>query len=620
MEEKTPLPRIRTFYDEYPDYTRPSLEMTPDQRRRIFERLAFLYGEEAAESWTPEFERLLKVHHAHKPAEMIGKELGYDPRERFSEEHMVLITYGDSVRGEGPTPLASLRRFVDDNTGGMINILHILPFFPYSSDRGFAVIDFRRVDAKLGSWDDIREHKSRYDLMFDAVVNHCSSRSEMFQEFLNGNPLYRDFFISYDDPADLTEEQRRMIFRPRTSDILTRFDTINGPKHVWTTFSEDQVDLNFRNPAVLFQVLESMLFYVRRGADMLRLDAVTYLWDEPGTPSVHLRQTHEIVKLLRDVVDMVASGVALVTETNVPHRENISYFGNGFDEAHMVYNFALPPLVLHAFYREDAGALSRWARDLTAPSDQSVFLNILDTHDGIGLMGVRGILSAEDIGFIVDNAARRGALVSYKTAADGSEEPYEINSTWWSAINHDREGGNGNLEVRRYLASRSIALVIRGVPGIYIHGLLGSSSDYPAYEASGVKRDLNRGVIDAGRIVEELRDAGSRLSLLFGRGSDLLRARSREKAFHPGGSQRVLTLSPGLFALLRISPDAKERILTVTGVTGRSVEAAVNLEDLGSDQARWKDLLDGREWTAEKGVLHLAVEPYGIMWLKNSGS
>lgn len=613
------MDRIRTFYDEYPDYTRPPLELSPGTRERILHRLGILYGEGTALEWMPEFERILKVHHAHKPPEMIQKEKSYDPRERFSEKHMVLITYGDSVKGTGPTPLASLHHFVNTYYAGMVNTLHILPFFPYSSDRGFAVIDYRRVDATLGSWEDIRGKKRRYDLMFDAVINHCSSRSMMFQEFLNGTPYYRGFFIFYDSPDELTEDQRRKIFRPRTSDILTRFETIDGPKYVWTTFSEDQIDLNYRNPAVLLQVVNTILFYVRHGADVLRLDAVTYIWAEPGTESIHLKQTHEIVKLLRDVVDSAASGVALVTETNVPHRDNVSYFGDGSNEAHMVYNFALPPLVLHTFYRGDASTLSRWAQNLSTPSDRTTFLNILDTHDGIGLMGAKGILSGEDIGNLVETAQRMGALISYKMTPDRTEEPYEINTTWWSALNRDDEEEGLDIKVRRYLASRSIALVMPGVPGIYIHGALGSSNDYRAVEASGVKRDVNRGVIDTKDVEAALGDPGSRISLVRTRGIALVRARRNEKAFHPQGSRHVLALSPAVFIVLRGSPDGNEHILALVNVTSQPVDIEVRLEDLGIDVTCWKDILSFRQCAAVAGTLFLSMEPYGIMWLKPSG-
>ncbi len=450
--------------------------------------------------------------------------------------------------------MAILHEFITALNRGAVNTIHLLPFFPYSSDRGFAVVDFSRVDPKLGTWDDVRSLGLDYALMFDGVLNHCSSRSRMFRNFLNGNPFYQDFFIAYDSPEELTADQRQKIFRPRTSDILTRFDTYRGPKYVWTTFSEDQIDLNFRNPAVLLRVLDGLLHYVRNGADILRLDAVTYIWAEPGTECVHLPETHEIVKLLRDALGVVAPGVALLTETNVPHRDNISYFGNGQDEAHMVYNFALPPMVLHAFYREDATALSRWAHEVRNPSDTATFFNILDTHDGVGLMGVKEILPPEEIAHIIRRAGENGAYVSYKMTAEKTEEPYEINTTWWSALNGDRNRERMDLQVRRYLASRSIALVLQGVPGIYVHGAVGSANDHELVRRTGVKRDVNRAVIDMRQIGGCLMQPESKQALLARHWPALNLTRTRERAFHPQGAQRVLSVSPRVFAVLRTSP------------------------------------------------------------------
>ena len=277
---------------------------------------------------------------------------------------------------------------------------------------------------------------------------------------------------------------------------MTQFDTIDGPKYVWTTFSDDQIDFNFRNPDVLMRVLEALLFYVRRGADIIRLDAVTYLWSEPGTDCVHLPETHAAVKLLRDVMDVVAPGVALITETNVPHEQNISYFGNGYDEAHMVYNFALPPLVLYTFYAQDATAISKWAQSLEIDSKAATFFNMLDTHDGVGVMGVKGILTKDEIDLIIEGAKEKGAYISYKTTENMTEEPYEINTTWWSAMNGENSDEDMAFQVKRYVALRSLALVIKGVPGIYTHGAMAILNDHDKVQRTGVKRDVNRGEID----------------------------------------------------------------------------------------------------------------------------
>ena len=616
MEKQADYPRKRTFYEQYPDYTRPLYEMPPPTRERMGRRLAFLYGKRQVDKYMLELERILRVHYAHKPPEMLEKEKNYDPKERLSEKDMILITYGDIVKGDGDMPLSALHNFVNTYNRGAINTIHLLPFFPYSSDRGFAVVDFRQVDPKLGTWADIREKKRRYDLMFDAVLNHVSSMSEMFREFRNGNPRYLNFFIAYDSPDDLTLDQRKKIFRPRTSDILTRFETIKGPTWVWTTFSEDQIDLNFRNPDVLMQVVDSILFYIRHGADILRLDAVTYIWAEPGTESIHLPQTHEIVKLLRDVVDAVGSGVALITETNVPHKDNVSYFGDGYDEAHMVYNFALPPLVLQAFYREDAGNLSRWAKNIEPPSDLATFLNILDTHDGIGLMGVKEILPGEEIEFIIQTAKERGGYISYKMREDKTEEPYEINTTWWSAINDDNAREDLTLQVRRYLASRSISLVLKGVPGIYVHGAIGTANDHERVRKTGVKRDVNRGVIDARIVEEDLRNPNSKISLLRSYGSRINLIRTQNRAFHPRGKQKVFELSPHAFVVLRTSPEGDDHVLALTNVTGKELQLDISLQELGVDARLWVDLIGEKHWEVVGSRLQVLLRPYDVAWLK----
>jgi sucrose phosphorylase len=437
----------------------------------------------------------------------------------------------------------------------------------------------------------------------------------MFRQFLRGNPHYKDFFIAYDSPEDLTLDQRSKIFRPRTSDILTKFDSIDGPKYVWTTFSHDQIDFNFRNPDVLMRVIEALLFYVRRGADIIRLDAVTYLWSEPGTDCVHLPETHAAVKLLRDVMDVVAPGVALITETNVPHEQNISYFGNGYDEAHMVYNFALPPLVLYTYYAQDATAISKWAQGLEIDSKAATFFNMLDTHDGVGVMGVKGILTKEEIDLIIQRAKENGAYISYKTTESMTEEPYEINTTWWSAMNGDHSDEDITFQVKRYVALRSLALVIKGVPGVYTHGAMAILNDHEKFQKTGVKRDVNRGTIDPERLAKDLEDHQSKRSLLRRINGKIGMHRVRHRAFHPQGGQKVLMVSPDVFTVFRTSPEGDQHILTLTNVTDRASSIEVPLSDLGVQETDWHDLLSDGAWEAQGGTLSIALEPYDIVWM-----
>ncbi len=615
-EGKKSIQWNRIPYYQEPDYSRPLLEIPGKAREKIKGRLRFLYGEAEAEKYMPELERILRVHYAHKPQEMIDREKEFDPQNRFTERDMILITYGDLLRGEGHSPLACLDEFLQrPGLRDTFNTLHILPFFPYSSDKGFSVTDFRSVDPNLGSWQDIEGMGKRYQLMFDGVLNHISAKSSAFQEFLNGNPNYKDIAITYKSRDALTPEQRKIIVRPRTSDLLTKFCTIEGNRYVWTTFSADQIDLNYKNPDVLMFIIETMLLYVRRGADILRLDAVTYLWAELGTSSVHLEQTHEIIKLLRDVFNEVAPWAAVLTETNVPHEENVSYFGNGHDEAQMVYNFALPPLVLHTFYREDATALTRWSKDLKYSSNSTTFLNILDTHDGIGLMGVKDILPREDIDFIIQTAREHGAFVSYKTGKDGKDEPYEVNSTWFSAINHDSSDEDIAFQVKRFVASRSIALVLRGVPAIYFHGWIGTRNDIDAVLRTKSKRDINRKLVKEQSLLEKLENRNSKLSHIARQLSWIGDIRVRQCAFHPNGDQRVLMISPDIFAVLRISPDGDQHILALTNVTGRVCQMGIPLSELRVEKDHWYDLVGKRGWIARDEKLEVTLQPYDVCWL-----
>ena len=615
-EAKQSDPDIRIPYDAQPDYSKPLLEIPGKTREKMMGRLRFLYGEAAVEKYMPELERILRVHYAHKPQEMIDRERGSDPQNRFTQRDMMLITYGDLLCGECGSPLDCLDDFVQrPGLRDIFNTLHILPFFPYSSDKGFSVTDFQSVDPNLGSWQDIEDLGRRYQLMFDGVLNHISAKSPAFQEFLNGNPNYEDIAISYTSREALTPEQRKIIVRPRTSDLLTKFRTMVGDRYVWTTFSEDQIDLNYKNPNVLMFIIETMLMYVRRGADILRLDAVTYLWAEPGTSSVHLEQTHEIIKLMRDVFNVVAPWAAVLTETNVPHEENVSYFGNGHDEAQMVYNFALPPLVLHTFYREDATALTRWAADLKYVSGSTTFLNMLDTHDGIGLMGVKNILPREDIDFIIQTAREHGAFVSYKTGKDGRDEPYEINSTWFSAVNHDNSDEDIALQVKRFIASRSISFALRGVPAIYFHGLIGTRNDIETVLKTKSKRDINRKVVEEEALLERLANPDSRLSQIARQLSWIGNIRVRQSAFHPNGDQRVMMISPDTFAVLRISPDGDQHILALTNVTGRVCQVETPLSELDVKDGYWYDLVGKRGWSAREGKLGVTLQPYDICWL-----
>jgi sucrose phosphorylase len=602
-----------------PDYTRPLLELSAEQRESILHKLSVLYGKQRASACFVELERLMKVYYAHKTPEMIADDRTFDPAERFTERDVILITYGDLITAAGRPPLRTLSDLLRVFMQGAINTVHILPFFPYSSDRGFAIIDYEDVDPRLGGWHDIEELGRHFRLMFDGVFNHVSSKSRWFQRFLNGHPGYQDFFISFTTRDAIDRDRLRLIMRPRTSDLLTPFMSIQGPRFLWTTFSRDQVDLNFKNERVLLRVIDVLLLYVRRGADLVRLDAVTYIWRELGTRCAHLQQAHVLVKLFRSVLDVVAPQVALVTETNAPHEDNVSYFGDGRDEAQLVYNFALPPLVLHAFLTGDCRRLADWAADLARVSDTATYLNFLDSHDGIGLLGAKGILGSEEIDSLVERTREHEGLISYRDNGDGTVSPYELNTTWYSALNREGASEGVELQVARFVASRSIAFALMGVPGIYLPSLFGAKNDTATVLEGAAARNINRKTIDEVALYAMLQDRGSWGHKVARRFRRLIRRRIRTAAFHPNSPQRVLRSSHAVFAVLRGEPASQGRVLALTNVTGGEQRVSFARADLGAPCRAWRDLLSTRVLPARGDSLELALGPYEVVWLTAAG-
>lgn len=609
-----PLPPGRSSHLPAPDYERPPLELRPQQRDRLLDILTLLYGREGATACLPELERMMVVYHAHKTPAMLAADGAFDPAARFDERDVVLITYGDLLASPGRRPLAALAEFVSRFLSGTINTIHLLPFYPYSSDRGFAVVDFAEVDPRLGTWEEIERLGQRFQLMFDGVFNHVSSKSRWFQRFLNGRPGYENYFVTFSIREAISPEHLQLILRPRTSELLTAFRTINGTKWVWTTFGPDQVDLNFRNPEVLLRVVEVLLLYVRRGADIVRLDAVTYIWRALGTSCAHLKEGHAVVQLFRAVLDVVAPRVALITETNVPHEDNVAYFGDGWNEAQMVYNFALPPLTLYTFLTGDAAKLARWAAGLSTPSPATTFFNFLDSHDGIGLLGARGLLSDEDVARLMRRVEEHGGLVSHRSRGDGSSTPYELNVTWYSALNKKSSGESVDLQVARFVASRSIALALSGVPGIYLPSLFGSKNDAAAVRAGEGARAINRDTLHLPALMRRLRDPTTWVAKVARRFGRLIRVRIGTPAFHPRAAQRVLEGQPHVFAVLRVAADGG-RVLAVTNVTGRKQTFTCPAATLGSDALEWRDLLSRRRTRTRTGGIALRLAPYEVLWL-----
>ncbi len=586
--------------------------MSPE--KRIQDHLAFLYGTERAESLWPQVHARLD---AFQERCAISSQEPPASSARMSEQDAILITYGDQIGAPGCDPLQALAFFAETHLQGIVSAIHILPFFPYSSDDGFSVIDYRQVDPNLGHWADVHRLGERFRLMFDAVINHISRHSAWFQGFLQGQEPYTGYFIPIEPGTDLS-----MVVRPRALPLLTAVETAQGTKEVWTTFSEDQIDLNYADPQVLLEILDLLLFYVAQGAEWIRLDAIAYLWKEIGTTCIHLPQTHHVVKLFRAALDAVAPHVLLITETNVPHEENISYFGHPVpetgrtDEAQLVYQFPLPPLVMHSILSGNARVLSWWAAGLELSAQETCFFNFTASHDGIGVMPARGLLSEAEVQALVEATLAHGGQVSFKNNADGSKSVYELNISYFDALSDPASTEPIERQVKRFIASQAIMLALAGIPGIYVHSLLGSRSWHEGVAQTGRNRTINRRKFERDTLERELADPGSLRSQVLGAYSALLRARAAERAFHPYGRQQVLAAGESVFALLRTSPEGDSRVLCLHNVSAETQAVHLCPVDLGASFNAAQDLLSGERRAAGVDGLSLILQPYAVRWLK----
>ncbi len=518
-------------------------------------------------------------------------------KEKWSEKDVVLITYGDSIRKEGEVPLQTLNRFLVENLVNQFSVIHILPFFPFSSDDGFSVINFRKVNPELGSWNDIKSLTENFGLMTDLVINHASSQSEWFQNFLQQKGKGSDFFITENPETDLSQ-----VVRPRSSPLLTPYKTANGIKHVWTTFSADQIDLNFSNPALLIEMIDILLGYIAKGARIIRLDAIAFLWKKAGTSCLHLPETHEVVKLLREVAEYINPSIVILTETNVPNKENLSYFGNN-DEAHMVYQFSLPPLLLHALHSGNSTWLNEWAKSLPNLNNETTFFNFTASHDGIGVRPLEGLLPENEILELVENMQKFGGFVNFRSNPDGSKNPYELNITYFDALKGTKNGVD-NFQVERFLASQIVMMSFQGIPAFYIHSLTATPNYIEGVEQTKHNRTINRRKWNLEEL-EELLKNGTIQKRVFESLQKLISIRKKQTAFHPNATQEILNLGSQFIGLIRTSKSGNQKIVTVVNLTDKKQNFKLPIA-LNSFQL---DLISGKK------ISDSTLMPYQCMWL-----
>lgn len=524
----------------------------------------------------------------------------------WSEQDALVITYGNSISDGQHKPLDLLLDFLEDRLKGVVNGVHILPFFPWTSDDGFAVTDYYKVDPALGDWPDIRRIGAEFSLMSDMVLNHVSSQGTWFNAYRQGQPPYDRFFMEADPGDDLSA-----VVRPRTSPLLRQVDTSMGTRHVWCTFSHDQVDLDFRNPDVLLEIIRILRFHIDNGIRIIRLDAVAFVWKDKATNCIHLPQTHAIVKLMRVLADFATEKVILLTETNVPKAENLSYFGRR-DEAHMVYQFPLPPLVLHAMLSGNVRYLRKWLRAMPPAPLGCAYFNFSASHDGIGMRPAEGTLPPDQIAAVIESVRRAGGLVSMRSLPGGGEAPYELNCGYFDAMGQTYEGEAAH-KIDRFACSQTIVMSLEGIPAFYIHSLLATPNDLEGVAKRGINRAINRHVWHYPDLIAQLDDPASDQSRVLAEMQRRLRLRARQAAFHPNATQLTLQLDDRLLGIWRQSLDRNQSIFALHNVSDQTVEIDAYALNLIDDED-WRDLLSG-DRIDPNGQITLA--PYQCRWISN---
>jgi sucrose phosphorylase len=577
-----------------------------ETEEEILTHLTFLYEEQEAVGCLAKIEELF-VRYGFSLQTPLQSSSGWD------ETDAVLITYGDVIQNKSHPDVPRLRFlewFLDEYLQDVISTVHILSFYPSSSDAGFSVMDYKQVREDLGDWNEIERLAEKYRLMADMVINHASRFGEWFSNYQKGEEPGKDYFIEAEPGEDLSATTR-----PRNSPLLTSVQTLNGVRYVWTTFSDDQIDLDFSNPDVLVEFIDIFLFYYSRGIRVFRLDAVAYLWKKRGTSCINLQETHQIVKLFRFLGECLDPEITLITETNVPFEQNVSYFSNG-DEAQMIYQFSLPPLLLHAILTEQASYLTKWASGLPSPPEGCLYFNFTASHDGIGVRPLEGLVPQAEFQYLIKGTKERGGFISYSENtdndnSDGQPIPYELNITYFDAF---EEPGTPrtDLQIKRYMCSQIVALSLQGVPGIYFHNLTATKNNSQGVSKSGVKRDINRKQWDQQELKRCIENPDEAEYCPLEEYKELLAKRANHPAFHPQSPQKVVDINDQLFVLLRGEYE-REKVVVISNFSSQeTVIKAEKLQKIHLSGTTKQEIISGEKMNIKKG---LKLQGFQTVWL-----
>ena len=522
----------------------------------------------------------------------------------ISEKTSLVISYGDNIYSSQSSSMKIFQKFFQKNLEKLFDTIHFLPFYPSSSDSGFAVKDHYQIDRKIGNWSDLKKISKSKKIMADVVINHASARGLWFKNFLKRKKPGKDYFLTVNSKFNTSK-----VVRPRDHKLLKKIKIFEKNDYLWRTFSPDQIDLNFKNPSVLLRFIKIIIHLINNGVTIFRLDAIAYLWKQNGTECINLSQTHEIIKLLRVVTSLLNVQTLIITETNLPEKENLSYFGKN-NEANWVYNFSLPPLLIHAFLFENSSYLNQWSRKLPSTKHGNCYLNFIASHDGIGIRPTEGILNEKTLSSFLKRLKKNGSKFSYRKVQNKSKKVYEANITVFDALRKSDFDPKGLFFLERYISAHAIMISFEGIPAIYFNSLFGKSNDEAKYIITGNNRDVNRYKWNFNNITTKLRDKKSKQSIFYRNIGALLEIKRKQKAFHPNASRININLGPKIFCFKRISKDKKQSIICMTNLSSKI--QTPNFKKIGN----YRDLLNSnlkfREGTA------LILKPFQTVWLTNN--
>ena len=523
---------------------------------------------------------------------------------RISEQTSLVISYGDNIYANNTNSIKVFQNFYKKNLSKYFNAVHFLPFYPSSSDSGFAVKDHYRIEKKIGSWSDIKKISKFNNVMADIVINHSSARGLWFKNFLKKKRPGKDYFLTVNSKFDVSK-----VVRPRDHKLLKKIDIFKKSDYLWRTFSPDQIDLNFKNPVVLLRFIKIMIHLVNNGVRIFRLDAIAYLWKKDGTNCINLKQTHQIVKLLRIITNLLNVQTVIITETNLPEKENLSYFGKN-DEANWIYNFSLPPLLIHAFLFENSSYLTKWSKSLPNAKLGNSYLNFIASHDGIGMRPTEGILNKKSLNSFLKRLKKNGSKFSYRKVQNKSKKVYEANITVFDALKKTDFDPNGKFFLERYIAAHAIMISFEGIPAVYFNSLFGKSNDDAKYVITGNNRDINRYKWNYKNITKKLSNKNSKQSIFFKNLRKLLDVKKKQKAFHPNAKRLNINLGSKIFCFKRISLDKKQTIISITNCS------SVNqYPKLAKKYSKWKNIINSQINFTDNKTLKL--KPFETIWLSN---